>query len=62
LRIIDDHAKIWEKIIGTRGYTGHRTVSSRTMFGTHYDFDDQPTSDAELDPGLLERLEDSVDE
>jgi len=62
LRIIDDHAKIWERIVGTRGYTGTRAVSSRPMFNTHYDFGHAPAGDPELDPELLERLEDSVDE
>jgi hypothetical protein len=62
LRIIDDHAKIWEKIIGTRGYTGPRAVSSRTMFGEHYDIEHNSGEIADLDTELLERLEDSVDE
>ena len=61
LQIIDDHAKIWERIIGTRGYTGHRTISARPTFTQFFDFDEgAPESDV-LNPELLEQLEDSVD-
>lgn len=61
LRIIDDHAKIWEKVVGTRGYTGPRAVSARPIFSQFYDFDDDETEDENLDPEMLEKLEDSVD-
>jgi hypothetical protein len=61
LQIIDDHAKVWERVIGTRGYTGHRAVSARPMFDTYFDFDEPETDPEELDPTLLENLEDSVD-
>jgi hypothetical protein len=57
LQIIDDHAKIWERIVGTRGYTGPRAISTRATFNDHYDFDQDHGGDEELDPVLLERLE-----
>lgn len=61
LQIIDDHAKIWERIIGTRGYTGQRAISSRPTFNAYFDLDEPDTAETELDPKLLEQLEDSVD-
>ena len=61
LQIIDDHAKIWERVIGTRGYTGARAISSRPTFDAYYDFDEPDTVENELKPELLEQLEDSVD-
>ena len=60
LQIINDHARIWEKIIGTRGYTGHRAISSRPTFDKFYDFGDNDLEDSELDPDLLDQLEASV--
>jgi hypothetical protein len=61
LRIIDDHARIWERIVGTRGYTGSRAVSARAMFNKYYDLDEPESEEQELDPKLLENLEDSLD-
>jgi len=61
LQIIDEHAKIWEKIIGTRGYTGHRAVSARSSFGKFYEMDEPDDVEQDLDPELLSRLEASVD-
>ncbi len=61
LQIIDDHAKIWERIIGTRGYTGHRAISARPTFNQFFDFDDESLDSNELNPQLLEQLEDSID-
>lgn len=62
LQIIDDHAKIWERIIGTRGYTGVRAVNARTTFHEYFDLGDAPADVTDLDPELLEHLEDSIDE
>ena len=61
LQIIDDHAKIWERVIGTRGYTGHRAISARPTFNQFFDFDDESLDSTELNPQLLEQLEDSID-
>jgi hypothetical protein len=60
LSIINDHAKVWERVVGTRGYTGNRAISSRPMFAQYYDFDDR-SIESDLDPKLLENLEDSLD-
>jgi hypothetical protein len=60
LAIIDDHAKVWERIVGTRGFTGKRAVNAHSMFNSLFDTDDQPTIDSELDQTKLDTLEDSV--
>ena len=61
LAIIDDHANIWQRIIGTRGYTGDRAVNSLTWFNQHFDVEETQTQEPSLDPGRLQELEDSVD-
>jgi hypothetical protein len=60
LQIIDDHANIWERVIGTRGYTGKRAVNAHTMFNNLFEVDNSSDADDELDPELLEALEGSV--
>jgi len=60
LAVIDDHAKVWERIVGTRGFTGKRAVNAHSMFNSLFDTDDQLTPDSELDQTKLDSLEDSV--
>jgi hypothetical protein len=60
LQIIDDHANIWERVIGTRGYTGKRAVNAHTMFNNLFEVDNSSDADDELNPELLEALEGSV--
>jgi len=61
LSIIDDHAKIWERVIGTRGYTGRRAVSARPQFLNLFDVEQQePATDQDLDTNKLEELESSL--
>ena len=62
LAIIDDHAKIWERIIGTRGFTGKRAINAQTQFNRLYDVQSRTTGTNELDPAKLEALEESLDE
>ena len=61
LAIIDDHAKIWERIVGTRGFTGKRAVNAQTQFANLFDTEDsvQPTTE-DFDPDRLDQLEESV--
>ena len=61
LAIIDNHAKVWERIIGTRGFTGKRAVNSQTQFNSLFSVQggDQDR-DQELDPAKLETLEESL--
>jgi len=62
LQIIDDHATIWQRVVGTRGYTGDRAVNAHTMFNNLFDFGNDTATEEELDPTKLDALEDSVDE
>jgi hypothetical protein len=62
LQLIDDHANIWERVIGTRGYTGKRAVNAHTMFNNLFDFDGPVEVEDTLDPEKLAELEDSIDE
>lgn len=32
LQMIDDHSRLWMRVVGTRGYTGKKTVNSSTQF------------------------------
>ena len=60
LTIIENHAKVWERVIGTRGFTGKRAVNSHSMFNSWFGVEeDQETLD-ELDQNKLDQLEDSV--
>nr|NDG05826.1 hypothetical protein [Oxalobacteraceae bacterium] len=61
LAIIDDHPKVWEKVIGTRGFTGKRAVSARPMFSQLFESDDDlEVQDQDLDADRLDQLEQSV--
>jgi len=61
LAIIDDHAKVWERIIGTRGFTGKRAVNAHTMFNNFFPDDDVQDQEPELDPDKLAQLEENDD-
>ena len=61
LAIIDDHGKIWERIIGTRGFTGKRVWSAAPMFNALFDYEQPQIEEVDLDPEKLQALEDSVD-
>jgi hypothetical protein len=60
LRIIDEHAKVWERVIGTRGFTGKRAVNAHTMFNSLFDVTEEVEPDNEFDQTCLDRLEESV--
>ena len=60
LAIIDDHAKVWERVVGTRGFTGKRAVNAHSQFNTLFDLDEAAESDDEFDQSLLDKLEDSA--
>jgi 2-oxo-4-hydroxy-4-carboxy--5-ureidoimidazoline (OHCU) decarboxylase len=32
LQMIDDHSRLWMRVIGTRGYTGKKSVNASTQF------------------------------
>ena len=60
LAIIDDHAKVWERIVGTRGFTGKRAVNAHSQFNALFDVDDEMEPESEFDHDKLDQLEDSV--
>jgi hypothetical protein len=60
LQIIDDHAKVWERVVGTRGFTGKRAVNAHSQFNVLFDAAEEDTLTDELDQGKLDQLEDSV--
>jgi len=60
LQIIDDHAKIWERVIGTRGFTGKRAVNAHTMFNNLFAVEEEEVEAEEFDTALLDTLENSV--
>jgi hypothetical protein len=61
LRIIDDHAKVWERVVGTRGFTGKRAVNAHTMFNNLFEQDISPSDSDELDANSLNVLEQQQD-
>lgn len=60
LTIIDDYAKIWERVVGTRGFTGKRAVNSHTMFNNLFDVRDDEIDTDDLDTAPLANLENSI--
>lgn len=60
LQLVNDYAKIWERIIGTRGFTGKRSISARPQFDLLFETDDASVSEEEFDQDRLDELENSV--
>jgi len=61
LTIIEDHAKIWERVVGTRGFTGKRAVRPDTMFNSLFEYDEPAVAEPEeLDQSLLDKLEETL--
>ena len=60
LQIIADHAKVWERVVGTRGATGKRAVNAQSQYKTLYDTGEEDVAVDDLDIGKLDKLEQSV--
>jgi len=61
LQMVDDYASIWERVIGTRGYTGKKATNATSMFNNLFDTDsDESTDELELSDLELTRLEESL--
>ena len=58
LEIIEHNSKFWQQIIGTRGFTGKKTVNSQTQFNNLFDFHDEEPEVDEFDESKLDALED----
>jgi hypothetical protein len=58
LQIINDNARIWERVIGTRGYTGKRAINANSMFNTLFEMPSaaDPDDQQELDQFKLDAL------
>jgi hypothetical protein len=56
LNLIDYHQRLWEQIIGTRGYTGRRANNAHTMFNALFETDDLDKEE-DLDESKLDELE-----
>jgi len=41
LTIVDEYATVWERVIGTRGFTGKRATNAHTMFNNLFEVDDK---------------------
>lgn len=59
LAIIDGHAKVWERVVGTRGFTGKRAVNAHTMFNSLFATEEEEISTEEFDQSKLDALEES---
>ena len=51
---------MWERVVGTRGFTGKRAVNAHTMFNNLFDVDVEESSEEELDADKLEQLENKL--
>ena len=60
LQIIADHAKVWERVVGTRGFTGKRAVNAHTQYNNLFDVEED-ILETEFDEAPLDNLENSVE-
>ena len=60
LAIIDEYATIWERVVGTRGFTGKRATNAHTMFNNLFDVEEEVVPAEEFDETLLDQLENQV--
>jgi len=59
LQIIADHAKVWERVVGTRGFTGKRAVNAHTQYNNLFDVEED-ILETEFDEAPLDKLEESI--
>ena len=59
LTIIKEHAKVWERVVGTRGFTGSRAVNAHTMYNNLFEVEEEVET-PEFDEQKLDNLEESV--
>ena len=65
LAVIDEYDKFWMSIIGTRGFSGKKTVNAGTMFNNLFEEDtdteeEHHIDDSGLDEANLDKLEEEV--
>jgi hypothetical protein len=62
LKLIEDYNRYWMRIVGTRGFTGKKTMNSQTAFGAMFNtadttVEEDQTAEEELDTVALDHLE-----
>jgi len=61
LQLIEDHSRFWMRIVGTRGFTGKRTMNSHTGFNSIFAVietaEADQTSEEDFDETKLDQLE-----
>ena len=58
LTTIEENLTIWNRVIGTRGFTGKKSVNSHTQFNALFDYcEDEAITEETLNEHLLEDLE-----
>ena len=61
LGVIDHYSRVFDLIIGTRGFTGKKMTSARPVFNMLFEVvDDETNNDQEFDTDLLDKLENSI--
>ena len=60
LDIIENHAKIWERVIGTRGLSGKKSTNAHTQYNNLFEVNDD-IPEQEFDEAPLDNLENSVE-
>jgi hypothetical protein len=61
LEVIDHYSRVFDLIIGTRGFTGKKMTSARPVFNMLFEVsDEEADTEAEFDTDLLDKLEESV--
>ena len=57
LQIITDNAKVWERVVGTRGFTGKRAVNAHSQYNNLFFTDETDNTADEFDQDKLDQLE-----
>ena len=61
LEVIDHYSRVFDLIIGTRGFTGKKMTSARPVFNMLFEvLDDAVDADEEFNTDLLDKLEESI--
>jgi len=60
LQIIEENAKVWERVIGTRGFTGKRAVNAHSQYNNLFAVDEEFEPEEELNSAALDQLEDTI--
>jgi hypothetical protein len=61
IEVINHYSRVFDLIIGTRGFTGKKMTSARPVFNMLFEvLDEEIDTDAEFDTDLLDKLEESL--